>query len=380
MPRRRPEAGEVGAPPASLWAGTAAEHLEGGVTQPTDEAGEFGFELQVCAWAEEHWPPDRGMDSAIVVGRQLGTRDRRWDTVVVEADPQGLRDRAGFGGEALDSDLLHVVRHAPEEWAWYRDSLPHPGYPWRYVREAVHRAADRGVVETRTGDAGRIELRRIAPYPNWVERIVAIENKPDLDASAAAALGDQLRRDVARKLADEVWLATRATGERVEPALLADIPVEAGVLVVGPTTTDVQWRPAALPVDQPGTKILANPAGGVHDQSAARFEYASRADQHKRRLVIAERAYGRGWRSYAETMRPDCRHFDLARGEHGWLPYCTAKQRHQRGAKCAGDCPEFEPEPPAWRQRGWPIEGGPGTAVKRLLRHRRERRRPEVDQ
>lgn len=355
-------------------------HPEALVTRWASGAGEFGFELQVCAWAEDHWPPDRPTDGSVVVGRQVGTRSRRWDTVVVEADPAGLRERAQFGPSPLDSDLLHVLRHAPADWRWYRDSLPHPGYPWRYVREAVHRAADRGVLETRRGEGGRIEIRRIAPYPEWVDRIIAIENKPDLDASAAAALGDQLRRDVARNLADEVWVATRATGEQVEPALLADIPVEAGVLLLGSAETDVQWRPASLPGGQRGTKILANPTGDGHDQSAGRFEYVSASEQRERRLVIAERAYGRGWRSYVDTMRPDCRHFTLEATDHGWQPYCRAKGRHQRGAECAGDCPEFEPEPPAWRQRGWPLSGGPGSTIQEVLTARRRRRRPGLEE
>jgi len=105
-------------------------------------------------------------------------------------DPEALAARANFGTKRLDSDLLHVVRNAPADWQFYRDALPYPGYPWRYVREAVHRAGDRGVVETRK-NGNKIELRRKWPYPEWVERIVAVENKPDLDASAADALADQ---------------------------------------------------------------------------------------------------------------------------------------------------------------------------------------------
>ncbi|MFC6825720.1 DUF5787 family protein [Halopelagius fulvigenes] len=331
---------------------------------------EFGFELLVCRWAEESWPPDGERDSAVLVARQLGTKRRRWDTVVVECDSAGLAARAAFGDRTLDSDLLHVVRNAPEEWAWYRDALPHPGYPWRYVRAAVHRAAGRGVVEKRRR-GNRIEIRRIAPYPDWVRRIVAVENKPDLDASAARALSDQLERDVETGLADEVWVATTATGRRVEPALLEDVPVEVGILTMSfdPderawATADVEWHPSDVtPADDD-------------------------ADRETTRLKLAERAYGKGWRSFHETMRPDCRHFELRRfggvtgrspvGCRGSLgsvlvPHCAAKGRSQTAAECAGSCPDFEPEPPAWRTRGWPIEGGPGKAIRRLLGDRRER-------
>ena len=326
---------------------------------------EFGFELLVCRWVEESWPPTGGRNGAVVVARQLGTADRRWDTVVLECDPAGLDARTGFGPDELDSDLLHVVRNAPAEWAWYRDALPHPGYPWRYVRAAVHRAADRGVVETRR-DGNRIQLRRTAPYPDWLRRIVAIENKPDLDAAAARALSEQLRYDVETGLADEVWVATAATGDRTEPALLEDLPVDVGILAfdvdaaeAGPdgsgygrarTDATVEWYPGDV----------APPAG------------ERGPERRGRRLELAERAYGRGWRSYHDTMRPDCRHFELRRFGDALVPHCAAKGRSQTAAECAGSCPEFEPEPPAWRTRGWPIEGGPGKGIARLLHRRRE--------
>jgi len=366
---------------------------------------EFGFELRVCAWAERRWRPESDGDGGAVpriVARQLGTRDRRWDTVVVEVDPEGLRQRRHFGEERLDSDLLHVVRHAPGDWQYYRDALPHPGYPWRYVREAVHEASDRGIVDTRR-NGNRIEVRRRWEYPaDWVERIVAIENKPDLDASAADALADQLQRDVALGLADEVWLATESDGEGVagssatggssdgrsasdgvERALLAELPVEAGILAFdgsgggddGDWGASVEWLPQSLDADDTGTRITDRPSGGKYDQSAAEFEYVDADWKADKRLEIAERAYERGWRSYVDTMRPDCRHFRLTRTDHGYAPACTAKQREQSAAECSGSCPDYEPEPPAWRQRGWPIEGGPGTTIREVLAERRDRKR-----
>jgi hypothetical protein len=346
---------------------------------------EFTFELRTCEWAERAWRPD-GEAVPVVVARQLGTRRRRWDTVVLEVDPEGLAERARFGPDALDPDLLGVVRHAPAEWAWYRDALPEPDYPWRYVREAVNRAGDRGVVETRR-DGNRIHLRRKWPYPDWVRRVVAVENKPDLDASAARTLRPQLERDVALSLADEVWLATAATGDVVEPALLEDLPPEAGILVLdhdataagpvdGADAAEVPWHPRTLPVEEPGTRILERPDGGERDRSAARFEYVDPEWKRERRLAIAERAYGRGWRSYLDAMRPDCRHFELRREGRRLLPHCTAKGCRQTSTECSGSCPEFSPEPPAWRQKGWPIEGGPGKGIRHLLERRRERRRP----
>ena len=326
---------------------------------------EFGFELLVCRWAEESWPPTGGRTSAVVVARQLGTADRRWDTVVLECDPAGLDARTGFGPDEIDSDLLHVVRNAPAEWAWYRDALSHPGYPWRYVRAAVHRAADRDVVETRRR-GNRIQLRRTAPYPDWLRRIVAIENKPDLDAAAARALSEQLRYDVETGLADEVWVATEATDDRVEPALLEDLPVDVGILAF-----DVGAADGGL--DGPGVaSSVVDAAVEWHPSDVTPSGGGRGDDRRDRRLELAERAYGRGWRSYHDTMRPDCRHFELRRFGDALVPHCGAKGRSQTAAECAGSCPEFEPEPPAWRTRGWPIEGGPGKGIQKLLRRRRE--------
>jgi hypothetical protein len=310
---------------------------------------EFDFELQVCQWAERHWPPDGDCES-LVVARQLGTAHRRWDTVVIECDPTGLAERARFGDRRLDSDLLHVVRHAPAEWAWYRDALPDPGYPWRYVREAVNRAADRGLVERRSA-GGRVELRRRWPYPDWVERIVAIENKPDLDASAARNLAAQTEQDVALALA-EAGVLSVAAGKR------------------GAGAATVEWHPVSLPVAEPGTRILDRPAGGDHDASACRFEYAAPEWKRAKRLEIAERAYERGWRSYLSSMRPDCRQFELRPEESVARPFCVAKDCHQTARECAESCPAFEPEPPTWRQGAWPVEGGPGAAVRQRARHR----------
>ena len=341
------------------------------MSRPASADSEFVYELRVCRWAELGWPPGDSSsdttqdepasdDTPHIVARQLGTRQRRWDTVVVECDPEALQARAAFGDGELDSDLLHVVRNAPAEWAWYREALPEPDYPWRYVREAVHRAADRGIVKTRT-EGNRIQLRRIAPYPDWVGRLIAIENKPDLDASAADRLADQLAHDVETGLADEVWVATVETGATVEPALLEALPVEAGVLTtdfsggVDSDATSVAWHPTKL-----------EPTHGEEHRTA-------------RRLELAERAYGRGWRDYQETMRPDCRHYQLRRDGRLLVPWCAAKACHQSAAICSDGCTDFEPEPPTWRTEGWPIEGGPGSGIRELLRSRAERQRADND-
>jgi len=338
---------------------------------------EFGFELRVCQWAERAWPPGSDRDGPILVARQLGTKRRRWDTIVVECDPAGLRQRAEFGRQRLDSNLRHVLANAPDDWQYYRDALPDPGYPWRYVREAIHTAADRGVVDRRKR-GNRIEIRQRYAFPEWVRRIVAIENKPDLDASAARSLAPQLERDVALGLADEVWVATERTGERVEPILLEDLPSAVGVLTVDSSTSrgETAWFPQSLAVDDPGTRIVDRPED---DLSAARFEYADPEWKANKRRDIAERAYERGWRAYVDSMRPDCRQFRLRSCDGSVVPYCGAKECTPTPAQCRHACDDREPEPPAWRTRGWPIDGGPGAGVRRLLVRQRRRQRPGLD-
>lgn len=339
-------------------------------------APEFVFELHACRWAELHWPPADRDPGAVIVARQLGTRRRRWDTIVLECDPAGLADRAQFGQERLDSDLLHVVRNAPASWAWYRDALPEPEYPWRYVREAIHQAADRDVIETRKRN-GRVELRRRYQYPDWVNRLITIEHKPDLSASAADDLARQLEHDVALGIADEVWLGTRESDAAVPPALVEAMPVEAGILGLDPDSLDgsVHWHPRQLAVEGPGTRILERPNGASVDRSAARFEYISPTEKTELRYRLAERAYERGWRAVLETMRPDCRHFRLATDTLTHEPRCAAKGRAQTAGECSGSCQLFEPEPPIHRTRGWPIDGGPGKAYRRSYDRMRDRRR-----
>jgi hypothetical protein len=350
--------------------------------QPPGDS-EFTFELTVCGWAERNWRPDEAGTTPAIVARQLGTKRRRWDTVVVEVDPAGLAARRALGDGTLDSDLLHVVRNAPAEWTWYREALPDPGYPWRYVRAAVHRAAARGVIEERKRN-NRVELRRVAPYPDWVRRLIAIENKPDLDAAAARELADQLAHDVQAGLADEVWVATAATDADIEPALLRETPVEAGILTLSVEPTGPSGGggdgvgSAGGPAAPTATATAASP-GPATRTSAEVVWYPGRLDRDPdradKRLELAERAYGRGWRSYLDAVRPDCRWFQLRTAGGTTLPYCAAKGRCQSGAECAGSCREFQPEPPVWRTKGWPIEGGPGKGIRRLLERQRRRRR-----
>ncbi|MDR9411417.1 MAG: DUF5787 family protein [Haloquadratum sp.] len=314
---------------------------------------EFGFELLVCRWAELSWPPHRAAGGPVIVGRQLGEQARRWDTIVLECDPAGLRARAQFGDAALDRDLLFLVRNAPTEFTWYRDCLPDPGFPRRRLLPAIHRAAARGVLEVERRGR-RVFMRQVAAYPPWVRRLIAIENKPDLDASAARRLGGQLAHDVERSLADEVWVATALAADAGVPAALIE-PMPEGVGIIGidahpstGVTGSVLWRPRRL-----------RPAS---DDAPIRYR-------------IAEAVYGQGWRSYASSLRTDCRHLEPRLVGQAILPWCAAKQTVPTPRGCRHACPKREPEPPQWRMQGWPLDGGPGKSLQRILEARRRRTR-----
>ena len=336
-------------------------------------AHEFGFELAVCGWAEHEWPPGE-TTAPVLVARQLGWQQRRWDTIVIEVEPGAFADRVALGDQAIGSDLRHVLLDAPAEWTYYREALPEPSYPWRYVREAIHAGAARDLVNERKRN-GRIEIKRRGPYDPWVRRVVAIENKPDLDASAARRLADQLERDVAAGLADEVWLATARTGDRVEPALLENLPSEVGILNLGEDGATVLWHPRTLSAGAPGVDVLDRAEG---DTDAARIEVLSAEVKAEKRLGIAERAFERGWRASVEGMRTDCTHFELQRGRYGYRPWCAAFERGQTPRECRSRCADFAPEPPADRSREWPVDGGPGSTVSDVLAERRRRRRQSV--
>jgi len=321
---------------------------------------EFAFELRVCQWAEDNWPPTGTSDAPAIVARQLGTKRRRWDTIVVECDPAGLRRRARFGEKRLDSDLLDIVPHAPAEWEWYRDALPDPGYPGStFARRSTGPVTAVSSTPARTGTGSKsggsiaIPTGSSASSPSRTNRTWTPARRGiwPRNSTATSPLG----------LADEVWVATAATGETVEPILLEDLPVDAGVLTldVDADEAETSWHPRTLAVDEPGTQILENPSPSEHATTAGRFEYAEPPWKAQKRLEIAERAYERGWRSFADTMRPDCRHFELRADETGFVPHCTAKGRTPTASECRHACPSFEPEPQSGARAAGPSRAVP---------------------
>jgi hypothetical protein len=292
---------------------------------------EYPFELALCAHLER--------DREAVVARQLGggveaPGNRVVDVVLVEPGP-GFERRA-----RLTADEIPVA-------AIEGDAGPGRFRDWRqavrgrseYARQAVDRAGEGGVFE-RERRGGREHVRQVSRYPDWVDRLVAVENKPDL--GDPGDLQTQLRKDVSLGLFDAVVLATES---HVTGAHLNRIPDAVGVWRVdaaegGRAVNDVAVvrEPAPLVVDEWGVELLESHPG----RTDVAFVDAVAKGRARRR--VAERAYGKGWRprelpgcAEAAADGPD---------DTGALPFCGWKGRLVDPANCGPDCPGYDPADP----------------------------------
>jgi hypothetical protein len=281
---------------------------------------EFGFELALAAQIES---------GESVLSRQLGAsvHDRRvMDLVRVEPGPEFDR-RVALTAEtippaAIESDV------GPGRARYWKEAFDcHP----ERAERAVEQAVDSGFFE-RERRNGRTLVRQAERYPDWFDRIVGIENKPDL--GRPGALETQLLTDVKLGLLDAVVLATAS---RVTGAHRNRIPDAVGIWWFDPETGErtVLREPERLPVDEPGIEICDR-SGGRTDIQVASVEAKQRA-----RVALAERAYGKGWRTYE---MPACARVDP--DEHG-LPYCPWKGRLVRPAtECGPACDGHDPADP----------------------------------
>jgi hypothetical protein len=304
--------------PSASWltpAGRAVFILE---HRPT--VVEFGFELALAA----HLEPDEA-----VVSRQLGTSvhgRRVMDLVRVEPGPE-FEERVALTAETIPPAAIRSDVGPGRARYWKAAFDCHP----ERAERAVEQAIECGFFE-RERRNGRTYVRQAARYPDWFDRIVGIENKPDL--GRPGDLQTQLLTDVELGLLDAVVLATAS---HVTGAHRNRIPDEVGIWRFDPETGEraVLRDPAQLPVGEPGVEIL--------DRSSARAEIRTASVESKRRarLAVAERAYGKGWRTYA---MPACAQVDP--DEHG-LPYCPWKGRLVRPAtECDPDCGGHDPADP----------------------------------
>ena len=291
---------------------------------------EFGFECRLCAHLERPDGP--------VVARQLGAGVRRpgrrvVDVIQVEPGPE-FDARAALTAATIPREAL-AAAVGTGRFRYWKDAFRGLELPFERCREAMERAVEIGFFEARRR-RGRTHIRQTDRYPSdWYDRIVAIENKPDLDRPGA--LASQLRTDVRLGLCDAVVLATAS---HVTGARLNRLPDAVGVWRFDPErgTVDVIREPSQLPVPDAGIEIVEEHPGRTE------FRVVSGAEKSTRRRILAERAYGKGWRTFD---LPSCARMDTSTDDG--LPTCSYYDRVvDPGTECGEACPGYEPaDPPA---------------------------------
>ena len=275
---------------------------------------EFGFELALCGALE---------DDGRLVSRQLGghVHGRRiLDTVLVEGD---VGARAAITPERVPTAAIEADVGTGRARYWKDAFDCHPDRAER----AVELATERGFFE-RERRSGRTYVRQTVRYPDWVERVTAVENKPDLDRPGD--LEAQLRTDVSLALVDEVVLAT---ADYVTRAHLNRIPEEVGVWRFDPDSgeREVVREPTRLPTDGPGIERIEGRPGRTDVQPV------TAAEKESARTRLAERAYAKGWRTFDYPACAQCSPDEAGR------PYCPWKGRAVRASEeCGADCGGYE--------------------------------------
>lgn len=291
---------------------------------------EFAFELRLCARLEA---------AGKLVARQLGASvhrpgNRIVDVLIVEPGPS-FDDRAAITSAEIPDLAIEAnvgTGRARSRRVAFRDLDVHPDA----ARDAADRAVEIGFL-ARERRGGQGHLRQTARYPDdWFDRLVAIENKPDL--GRPGDLEAQLRTDVALGLVDAVVLATESYVTR---AHLNRFPDEVGVWRFDGDEFEVVREPTPLPVDGSGVEIVEEGAGSTE------IRIVDGVAKARTRRRMAERAYGKGWRTYD---LPACAHTEAAEIHGvGGLPRCGHYDRLvEPSTECGPACPAFEPaEAPA---------------------------------
>jgi len=287
---------------------------------------EYGFELALCDVLET---PDR------VVSRQLGAHvhgRRIADTVCLEPGPD-FEDRAAITSETIPDRAIAAdvgVGRARDVREVFDGMRP------ERAQSLVEHCVEIGLFE-RERRNGRTYVRQTARYPrSWFDRLVGIENKPDLDRPGD--LYSQLRRDVALGLFDEVVLATNTY---VTGAHLNRIPEAVGVWRFHPESgeREVIREPTPLDVENGRAEIVAECPGRTE------VALVSASEKQRARRTLAERAYGKGWRPAdlpgCAKCTPD------ADDRAATLPHCEWHERLVKPAvECGPDCPGYEAADP----------------------------------
>ncbi|MCU4926185.1 DUF5787 family protein [Halobacteria archaeon AArc-dxtr1] len=299
---------------------------------------EFAFELELCAHLESQREG--------ILARQLGASvaqpgGRILDVVSVEPGPE-FEDRLALTSETIPDAAIESAVGPGTARYWKAAFDCHP----ERARGAVERAVEIGFFE-RERRNGRDYVRQVARYPDWYGRIVGIENKPDL--GRPGDLEAQLRTDASLGLVDEIVLATESYVTR---AHLNRIPDAVGVWRVHREETpaagveiDVIREPTLLSPENPGIEPIASHPGRTE------IDVISPARKARARRRLAERAYGKGWRTYAF---PDCGACEptgdagngSSGGDRATLPHCRWNGRIvDASSECGPSCPGYEPEP-----------------------------------
>jgi len=280
---------------------------------------EFAFELALCG----------AIESDAVVARQLATSvhgRRVADVIRIEPGPE-FEERAQITPERLPSVAIEADM-GPGRARYWKDAFDcHP----ERAERAVDIATERGFFE-RERRGGRTYVRQTVRYPDWFDRIVAIENKPDL--GRPGDLRWQLRTDVSLALADEVVLATAS---HVTGAHLNRVPDPVGIWRFDPETgrREVIREATTLPTSDSGVELIERHPGRTD------VRIVSAAEKARARRRLAERAYGKGWRTYDLPACAQCR------PDADGLPYCAWKDRPVRASEeCGSDCDGHQPADP----------------------------------
>lgn len=288
---------------------------------------EFDFELRLCARLERDYP---------VVARQLGTSvhaagGRIVDVVCLTRGPE-FDARAELTPEAIPAAAIEADVGVGR---WRRVTEAFDGPPAR-ARALAERGVEAGFLERARRD-GHAVVRQVARYPDWVGDLVGVENKPDL--GRPGDLEAQLRHDVSLGLLDYAVLATESYVTR---AHLNRLPDAVGVWRVDADTGD------PIEVVREPTRLDASEWGlEPGERHAGRWAVRPVSPDAKaiQRLRVAERAYGKGWRTYE---LPACANAERgAEAGAATLPHCAYEGRLVDAAsECGPDCPGYEADEP----------------------------------
>jgi hypothetical protein len=315
---------------------------------------EFDFEMRLCACLETDGHPRESISGGDpIVARQIGggVHDpgaRVIDTVLVEPGP-GFTKRAAITPETIPDAVIEAAIPTGRA-VRRRDAFADVDVSPERQRAVVKRAAGIGFLERERRD-GHEYVRQSTRYPDWYGDLIAIENKPDL--AEPGGLDRQLRFDVALSLFDRVVLTTAS---HVTRGHLNRIPEDVGVWRFREGSIEVVRGAAPLSAGAPGTEIIAERAGRTG------IVPVSTAAKARRRRRIAERAYGKGFRT---DGFPACEHVEAARRHGaGGLPYCAFYDRLvDPGSECGPDCPgHAAAEPPVVDLAAVRAENSPWTA------------------